>query len=169
MCNPVKKLIKAIPNSNYLDLENHLIFWGNLVICSLGLISSYVYYSNSDDFVPNLGHRYCHFEDGWYGLTKSSTANFISANIIYVLLSLVLYKSKPWKQPVWNNKPLFVIILINAVLIIMISLFNSHMSFLDIQPIAATPMLIIWLIILFTGALCVAYNLVLEKIVFRSR
>ena len=169
MCNPFKKLIKAIPNSNYLDLENHLIFWGHLVICSLGLIGSYVYYANSDDFEPNVDHRYCHFEEGWYGLTKSSTANFIAANITYVLLSLVLYKSKPWKQPIWNNKPLFAIIIINAMLIILISLFNEHMSLLDIQPIGTTSVLIIWLIILLTGALCIAYKLILEKIVFRRR
>ena len=116
-----------------------------------------------------MEHRYCHFEEGWYGLTKSSTANFIAANIIYILLSLVLYKSRPWKQPIWNNKPLFSIILINAVLLILISLFNGHMSFLDIQPIATLPLLIIWLVILLTGALCIAYNLFLEKIVFRTR
>ena len=70
---PAKKLNKLIPNSNFLDLENHLIFWGNLIICSVGMVACYIYYSNSDDFSPNMSHRYVHFEDGWYGDTKSST------------------------------------------------------------------------------------------------
>ena len=54
MSRPAKKLAKATPSSNYLDLQNHLIFWGNLLICSLGLVASYVYYFNSDDFIPNI-------------------------------------------------------------------------------------------------------------------
>lgn len=43
------------------------------------------------------------------------------------------------------------------------------MSILDVQSIATTPMLVIWLIIMLTGALCLGYGLVLDKIVFRER
>lgn len=50
---PAEKLTKKTPNSNFLDLENHLVFWGNTIICSLGLIISYSYYKNTDDFEPN--------------------------------------------------------------------------------------------------------------------
>jgi len=47
---PAGKLTKETPNSNFLDLENHLVFWGNTLICSIGLIISYSYYSNTEDF-----------------------------------------------------------------------------------------------------------------------
>lgn len=60
-CRPLTKLKKFIPNSNFLDLENHLVFWGNLIITTLGLAVCYIYYSNTDDFVPNDTHRYVHF------------------------------------------------------------------------------------------------------------
>lgn len=128
MCKPYQKLKKFIPNSNFLDLENHLIFWTNLIIFSVGLVASYIYYANTDDFVPNNTHRYVHFEDGWFGNTKSSTMNFIAANLSYIALALFIYKSKPWKQPVWTNKPLFVVILVNTVLIIIISFITDKLS-----------------------------------------
>lgn len=62
---PATRLTKAIPNSNFLDLENHLVFWGNTLICSIGLVISYAYYSHTDDYVPN-SHQEAHFPDGWF-------------------------------------------------------------------------------------------------------
>jgi magnesium-transporting ATPase (P-type) len=53
MCRPSRKLSKPIPNSNFLDLENHLVFWGNLLICTVGLVVAYIQYASSADFVPN--------------------------------------------------------------------------------------------------------------------
>lgn len=60
-CKPFTQLKKFIPNSNFLDLENHIVFWGNTIFTTLGLVASYIYYTNTSDFVPNNDHRYAHF------------------------------------------------------------------------------------------------------------
>jgi magnesium-transporting ATPase (P-type) len=69
-----------------------------------------------------------HFEDGWFGDTKSSTINFIAAILTYIVLAFLIYQGKPWKKPIWTNKPLFVVLLVNAVLILVISFTTSSLS-----------------------------------------
>lgn len=34
---------KFKPQSNFLGLENHLVFWGNVLIFSAGYVGSYIY------------------------------------------------------------------------------------------------------------------------------
>ena len=84
------------------------------------------------------------------------------------MLALLLYRSKPWKQPIWKNKPLFLTISINTILIVGVSLFTSGLSGLGIQPIGATETVVVWLIILGSGLVCFGFNLGLERMCFRT-
>ncbi len=36
-----------------MGLENHLVYWGNMMIFTAGMALSYEYYSRTSDFVPN--------------------------------------------------------------------------------------------------------------------
>lgn len=45
---------KFKPQSNFLGLENHLVFWGNVLIYSAGYVAAYVYGKEfSGEFVSN--------------------------------------------------------------------------------------------------------------------
>ena len=85
------------------------------------------------------------------------------------MLALILYKSAPWKQPIWKNKFLSGIILLNAVLIVGVSFLTGSLSWLGVQKMGNVEMLVIWGIMLTTCLACYGYNLVLEKVCFRSR
>lgn len=45
---------KYKPQSNFLGLENHLVFWGNVLIYSAGYVAAYVYGKEfSGEYIPN--------------------------------------------------------------------------------------------------------------------
>ena len=50
---PAEDMCKYFNTSNFMGLEHHLVYWGNMVIFSAGMALSYLYYSNTSDFVPN--------------------------------------------------------------------------------------------------------------------
>ena len=56
MTRPAKQMCRYLNNSNLLDLEHHLQYWLTTIIYSVGLTISYVYFSNTDGFIPNI-HR----------------------------------------------------------------------------------------------------------------
>lgn len=89
-------ITKYFTNINFMGLENHLVFWGNMTISSLGMSVSYIYYSNSADFVANP-YPAVTFADGTNSLTKSATIVFLCQNIINVFFPLFIYRSDPWK------------------------------------------------------------------------
>ena len=41
------------PEGNFMSLHNHLVYWGNMIISSLGVIAGYFYYYYTDEFEPN--------------------------------------------------------------------------------------------------------------------
>lgn len=93
MTRPAKQMCRYLNNSNLLDFENHLVYWGTTIIYGAGLIISYVYFTNSGDFIANTEHKTIEFPTGWYGETQSCTINFITSNILYSLLPIAIYRS----------------------------------------------------------------------------
>jgi cation-transporting ATPase 13A3/4/5 len=162
---PAKRMTKYLNNSNLVDLENHLVYWLTMVVYSAGLVASYVYYTRSDDFSPNPSPE-IRFPEGWNGDTKSSTVNFITSNILYIFLPFAIYRSEPWKLPIWTNKPVMGIIALNFLLLVPLSLLTSHMGFLSLQPISTSDILVIWGIMLVTSAIVLAVNRILERVFF---
>jgi hypothetical protein len=93
--NPVPTKFK--PQSNFLGLESHLVFWGNVLIYTGGYVAAYVYGRYfSDEFIPNPNSKVT-LDSGYYHETFSTTILFICYNIQPPTLALFLYKSKPWK------------------------------------------------------------------------
>jgi magnesium-transporting ATPase (P-type) len=66
MSKSAKQMTKYLNNSNIMDLEHHLVYWMTIVIYAIGLVSSYVYFTQTSYFVPNT-HLEISFADGWYG------------------------------------------------------------------------------------------------------
>ena len=89
-------MTKYLTNINFMALENHLVFWGNMTIFTLGMVSSYLYYSNSADFIANPTPAVT-FANGANSLTKSATIVFLCQNIVNIFLPVFIYRSEPWK------------------------------------------------------------------------
>lgn len=167
LSRPIKKLTKNLPNSNFMGLENHLVFWLSCLIFIAGQVSSYFFYYNSPDFVPNPQHS-ATFSSGFNGLCKSSTINFLMSVLFYSSLPLFVYRSSPWKEPIYKNIPLISLVLINIFLIIPIYFFTSQLSFLDLQPIGIYYAGIILAIIGGSCVVCGIANLIIEKCKFHE-
>jgi hypothetical protein len=99
-----------------------------------GQVGSYLYYYQSNDFVPNP-HHYASYQEGWNGLCKSSTINFLIIILQYTLLPIVVYRSSPWKEEIYKNLFILSSIIINLILTIIIFLSTASLSILDLLPI----------------------------------
>lgn len=76
LSRPAKKLTKYLPSSNFMGLENHLIFWITCILITIGYGVAYFWYKSSSDFSPNPT-QYVTFDSGWTGVCKSGTMAFI--------------------------------------------------------------------------------------------
>jgi hypothetical protein len=158
LSRPVKQLSKFLPNSNFMGVENHLVFWSSCLILSAGQVGAYYYYyNNSGDFVANPKPS-ATFSDGWNGVCKSTTVNFLIIVLEYTLLPVMIYRSSPWKEPIYQNVALTVLIIINIALIVPIFFETASLSFLDLQPIAQGPAAVIFIITLIGCISCAAVN-----------
>jgi RsiW-degrading membrane proteinase PrsW (M82 family) len=108
--------------------------WGNVIIFTVAVVAGYQYYVNTSDFVANP-NPVATFADGWNGVNKSGTLIFLMLIIVCTLLPLFIYRSDPWKQPLYKNVILTVIIVVNSVLFFAIYYTTSYLSFLDLVPI----------------------------------
>jgi len=90
------KLSPFMPASNFMGLENHLVFWGNAAILTGGVSFGYFLFYNSSAFIPNP-NPVVTFSDGWNSKCMSSTIIFLMTTLIYTLIVPFLYRSSPWK------------------------------------------------------------------------
>jgi hypothetical protein len=165
---PVKRMCRYLNNSNGLDLEHHLQYWLTFVIYSIGLIITYIYFSNTDDFSPNT-NRKIKFPEGWEGNTQSSTVTFISFNIMYIFLPFSIYQSSPWKLSIWKNWPLAILIIANIVLLVPISFMTDRMEILGMKAVGTVEIIVIWIIMLVTTAGSIAFNKYIERYYFQRQ
>ena len=168
MTRPAKQMCRYLNNSNLLDLENHLVYWGTMILYGVGLVGSYVYFTNSGDFVANTEHKSIKFPDGWYGETQSSTVNFITSIITFALLPIAIYRSSPWKLPIWTNLPVTIVVIVNILLILPISYFTSDLGFFGLKPIGRSEISVIWIIMLGTSIIVIFMNIAIENYFFNK-
>jgi hypothetical protein len=151
-----------------MGLEHHLVFWGNIIIASLGLCISYFYYESSADFVPNP-QRVITFSGGSNGICKSASIIFLCSNIIFIFLGPFVYRSSPWKEPFYANKPFTITILINIVVIFPMFFLTKNLSFLDLVEIRQKEAGVCLVIMMVTMGLIWLYNFVIEKMAFHAK
>jgi hypothetical protein len=140
-----------------MGVENHLVFWTNCLILAAGQLGAYLYYYHNSDFVANP-HPIATYKDGWNGVCKSTTVNFLIIILEFTLLPIFIYRSSPWKEEIYKNKPLSLLIVINLVLIVPFFFETANLSFLDLQPIDPSSAGIIFAIIIFACIDCGIVN-----------
>ncbi len=157
------KLVKYFTATNFMGLEHHLVYWGSIIIYTSGLIASYQFYSNSDDFVPNSS-LIVSFQDGWNNHTKSGTIMFLATNIAFVSFSVIVFRSDPWKEPFYKNWPYTTLLILNIVLIVPMYFLSASLRKVGLQPIARKEAGIVMAIMIGTAILVFIYNTILRKL-----
>ena len=66
LSRPAEHLTKYLTDTNFMGLENHLVYFGNAAISSIGLIVIYQYFSHTSDFVPKPNPKIT-FSEGYFG------------------------------------------------------------------------------------------------------
>jgi magnesium-transporting ATPase (P-type) len=159
LSRPAEKNSKFSPESNFMGVENHLIYWGNVLIIGGGSIIAYYYYVNTDDFVSNPISSVT-FDSGWSGESKGSTIFLGITNIYYSFLPILLARSKPWKESYWKNIPLFVLTLLDIIFSVSYFFITSSLSFLNVLPIGLAQASIVFGIMIGTIFIGFLYNLI---------
>jgi hypothetical protein len=129
-----KKLSKFLPNSNFMGVENQLIFWTNCAIASIAQYIVYLYYFKSSDFVPNP-KPYATFVDGWNFICKSSSVFFLVNTVQATLMPFSTYRSLPWKEKIYKNILMTILIILNSIGISIIFFETQYLSFIQLEPI----------------------------------
>lgn len=116
LTGPPAKLTPYCPASNMFGYENQLVYWGTLIINTVGFTISYLYYYDSPNFHHNTDKTKLRSD------TDSTSMIFLITITIASMLILSVTQSKPWKLPIWKNKPLSILAIINFVLISLVFL-----------------------------------------------
>lgn len=140
-----------------------MVFWGNVIIFSAGYVAAYVYGKEiSGEFIPNP-NPHVGFDTGYYSKTFSTTIMFICYNIQPPTLVLFLYKSKPWREYLWCNIILFLIIVVNiGIGIAAFFLTNELSQGLDLIGMSRRVEVTIFIIMLITIVVAFVYNLFID-------
>ena len=111
-----------------MGINNHLIFWGNLIIPFLGVLGSWLYYSNTTDFVPNSQKKVGIETNGFNSKNQSTTLIYVLMLLTTAINGFITYRSKPWRQKIYTNYILTFLIVINLALSFIFAFFNDKIS-----------------------------------------
>jgi hypothetical protein len=143
-----------------LGLEHHLVVWGNYLITSAGLVVSYEYLIHSGTFIPNP-YPDVTFASGYYGICQSATTMFICIIFIFIFMGLFIFRSSPWKEPLYQNKPLTVLLILNFVAVLFLFFGTKYLSFLNIVPLETRIAGVIFAIMVATMTLLWMFNVLI--------
>lgn len=158
LSKPYEKLTRNLCNSNFMSLENHVIFWGNIAVCISGVLVGYYYYVNSKGFVSDDGIRSFTFKYGFTSETQGCTIVFQMLLVIFIWLVIPVSRGKPWKEPIWKSKLLMLLILLNVIFLIPIYFATNKLGFLDLVPIQPAKAAVLLTIMVVTMIVCTVFN-----------
>jgi hypothetical protein len=115
-----------------MDIENHLVYIGNTVIFSAGIIAGYYYFYCTDEYVSNPD-KIVSFLKGFEANTKSTTIVFLMMNVAFILTPAILHRNSPWKQPLYKNLWLLILTILNMIIIIAIFFLTKYCDFITLQ------------------------------------
>ena len=111
-----------------MGLHNHLIFWGNLLIPYAGILGSWFYYSNTSYYVPNPQTSVSIQTNGFNSKNQSTTLLYVLILMTSACNGFITYRSKPWRQRIYTNLILTLILIINLAVAIGFAFFNDYVS-----------------------------------------
>lgn len=156
------KLTRHIPNPNFMSLENQLIYWGSIATCLGGVLGAYYYYVNSHGYVADTTHRSITFVKGFDSRTQNCTIIFQMLVIIYTLLPIPIIRGSPYKEPIWRNFFLLLVIILNFILSTLIFFGTPYLSFLYLVQIDQSKEAVLYGIMMATMAVCFIYNQIIK-------
>lgn len=145
-----------------MGLEHHLVFWGNYLIWTIGFVCCYLYNSSADGFIANYDCAVT-FKRGYIGRTQSSSLMLICTLFILVFMAIIVYRSAPWKQRIYKNIPLSVLLLFNFVMLYFFFFSTESMSAFGIVPISNESMKVCLFIMVGTAFVNWLYNMAIER------
>lgn len=110
--NPNLPLTPRSAQDNFFGLENHLLTWGNFAILSGGLIAGFFYLTGSSGYITNPD-PYFKIGGGFNPDCQLVTAMFLLTAFPQITTAILVYKSHPWKQPIYKNIVLMIVISVN--------------------------------------------------------
>ena len=119
LSRPAEKQTVHKPSSNFLRLQNMLIFWGNSIIGAVAIVVIMVYYRGQSEYIWNT--KTATVSSGWQYTSSMATSQFFFYNLYPIGLCYALYVSTPWKERFYKNYLLLIAVLINLVSRIAIS------------------------------------------------
>lgn len=115
---PAEEPTRYVPDSNFMGLHNHLIYWGNVIIPTGGICGAYYYFHSTSEFASNPNPSIT-IANGFNSQNYSATLIFLLVLVICAFNALFLYSSAPWKQRFYRN-----------ILFTILFLFNTSLSIL---------------------------------------
>ena len=85
-----------------MSLHNHLVYWGNMIISTLGVVAGYFYYIYTDEYEPNEKPE-ATVLNGFNSKTHTATIIFLMVLLPFNFNALFIYSSTPWKERFFGN------------------------------------------------------------------
>lgn len=101
------------PASNFLKKQNQLVFWGNVLLSTLAIAATLVYYRSTGEYVRNYSKATV--DSGWASSNSLVASQFLYYSLQPVILVFCVYEGAPWKEPLYCNVLLLVVVLLNLV------------------------------------------------------
>ena len=114
-----------------------------------GQTAAYFVYYNSSEFMPNP-KPIVTISTGFNGECQSSTVNFLISTLLFSFFPVIIYRSSPWKQAIYKNIALTIIVFLNVGLILTIYFMTGTFGFIGLQAISLKYSMIIMAITLAT-------------------
>ena len=108
--------------SNFLKLENVLVFWGNAILGALGHLAIMIYYRTDPEYHWNYSK--ITINSGWVTQTSLVPAQYFFYSVHPIVLIFSIYLGEPFKESLHKNCLLISVLILNiAFTILMFGIF----------------------------------------------
>jgi uncharacterized membrane protein len=132
------------------------------------MVACYLYNSNTDGFTSNLNCAVT-FAFGYIGRTQSATIMFVAKILALIFMAVTVYRSSPWKEPIYRNILLTVLLVLNFIVMFFLFFGTSSLAMLRVVPIANNKMGVCLAIMLVTAGINWVFNYLIERQNFHER
>ena len=123
---PTEEPTRYVPDSNFMGLHNHLIYWGNVIIPIGGICGAYYYFYNTSEYAANPNPSIT-IKNGFNSQNHSATIMFLFVLVIFAFNALFIYSSMPWKQRFYKNILFTILFAVNTILSIVFFFITKSM------------------------------------------
>jgi cation-transporting ATPase 13A3/4/5 len=115
LSSPAEAPTKRRPVCNMMSLENHIIYWANIIFPTAGFCAAYFYFYNSPAYIPNPLQVVSALK-GYLGVKcTTTTILWLMINIPFILNAFFIYNSFPFKCGFFSNILLMVLFVANLI------------------------------------------------------